>query len=921
LGSEIHSYVRGSFSSGVSDSFSQGRNWSGSVGSGLIAGGTVLGALMGFGSVFNPIVKAFAAGIGIESGQSETTQHSTNMGYSRDMLNKTAEFCEEVLDHYIERLQQGKNLGFWNAGIFLLADSANTLYRGQGIIRAVLAGEKTYFEPMRSFDLTQSGSELRTSLLQFRNPLMQFPVISSPTLPQQHNNIHLLPAPRPVNHPISGLFQTLATPMNTSELSLVINLPREEIPGVRLSPMTDFGINPPSTEGFDLGRVMYRGKESEDRFRIPPRSLTKHTFITGITGSGKTNTCLALLRASQEHKRIPFLVIEPAKQEYRSLLADPILGKGMKIFTLGDERISPFRINPFQFARQYPILTHIDLLKAVFNASFPMYASMPYILEEAILDIYTDRGWNLSNSTNRYFDIHDIAQDYTSYLPTLLDLYKKIDIVVERKGYAKQLSMDMSAALKARIKSLMIGGKGLMLNCARSYPMDKLFNEPAVMELKYIGDDSEKAFLMALLLINLYEYCETERGYTGDLQHFTIIEEAHRLLKNVPISANAESANPRGKSVEMFTDILAEIREYGEGFVIVDQVPAKLTPDALKNTNLKILHRIVAEDDRESVGNSMNLSREQKAHIVRLRVGQAIVHNEYLDDAILLQIHPAKDNLRDRFQANIGVDGLRQQMKDFQNDIQDVYRRWPACVNCSLPCAYLSDQNKPHNQEYEAFQNFVNCLLIGTSQSAITQWRRLRPLLDEGLDKRHGEQTVAQGVRYCHTAQLIHLSLHERLSYYQNGLGGFRAYILLEKMLQEIISFLNKNTETSPNFENLLQDFQVEMKRLIAVTPLRRERGCQKCKEVCHFGFLVQKDLPYKARQLADRLKMAAKESRFAGNYPALVELVEKFTEDVTPFSIDPTHLNSLAFCYLVNSGGQKINVLLGFQSVKAHKK
>jgi hypothetical protein len=390
----------------------------------------------------------------------------------------------------------------------------------------------------------------------------------------------------------------------------VMGLPREEVPGVRLTPMADFGLNPPTSSGFSLGQVISRGEILPDRFYITPKSLTKHTFITGITGSGKTNTCLALLRAAYEREKVPFLVIEPAKTEYRILLADPVMGRDLQVFTLGDETTSPFRLNPFQFARGYPLLTHIDLLKSVFNASFPMYASMPYILEEALLDVYTDRGWDLSRSTNRYIDAS--RDDYVPYLPTLEDLYRQIDVVVERKKYGMQLSMDISAALKARIKSLLVAGKGAMLNTRNSYPLDLLFGRPSVMELKNVGDDAEKAFLMALLLINLYEYCETARHYGGGLQHVTLIEESHRLLKNIPPSVSAESANPRGKAVEMFSDILAEIREYGEGFIIVDQVPAKLTPDVLKNTNLKILHRIVAEDDRESVGNAMNLSKEQK---------------------------------------------------------------------------------------------------------------------------------------------------------------------------------------------------------------------------------------------------------------------------------------------------------------------
>lgn len=896
LGSEIHAYVRSNLTGTMSQAQAHADQRGGSVGGGLLIGaGSLLGTMLGFGPLLGmaaPALQGIIGGMGFSLGSTDTTTDTRSTSASREVLNKTAEFCEELLDRYVTRLQQGKNLGFWNVGVFLLAQNANVLNRGSGVVRAVLSGENTYFEPLRSIEVTRQEEVIRDALMQFRSPVVELP----PGAP----------------HPLGALFERLSTPLNTAELALVTSLPRQEIPGVRMLPVADFGLNPPEVDGFSLGSVLYRGEEMPDQLAIATKSLTRHTFITGITGSGKTNTCLALLRAAYEREQAPFMVIEPAKQEYRILLADPVLGRDLQIFTLGDDTTSPFRLNPFQFVRGYPLITHIDLLKAVFNASFPMYASMPYILEEAILDVYTERGWNLATSTNRF--LTDPEDDYAAYLPTLDDLYRQIDIVVERKKYAQQLSMDISAALKTRIKSLMVAGKGLMLNCPRTYPLERLFNRPAVMELKHIGDDGEKAFLMALLLINLYEYCETRREYGGGLQHITLIEESHRLLKNIPASVGSEGANPRGKAVEMFSDILSEIREYGEGFIIVDQVPAKLTPDALKNTNLKILHRIVSEDDRQSVGSAMNLTVEQKEQVVRLRVGQAIVHNDTLDQPIMVKITAVKDNLRERFAQQIGQAGLRERMTGFQREVIDIYRRWPGCAACDSPCIYLSDGNAPFPETYEAFQRFFESLLLAPPQAARQEWLKVSSAVAARLNRVYGGQPVPTGVVKCSYVQLARTALQERLRYYQGGLGGYRSAILLEQLFVKVMEGFSSADGLTSDTTSAVVDFLAEMRGKIAIDPRREEFGCRFCRRPCWYGFAVQRDLQPKARILADRIKEAAADPNFAGNFSRLVEVVQGFVKDIMPFKVSPHHLHHLAYCFLTNSGAQRSHILQGFQ-------
>ena len=98
------------------------------------------------------------------------------------------------------------------------------------------------------------------------------------------------------------------------------------------------------------------------------------------------------------------------------------------------------------------------------------------------------------------------------------------------------------------------------------------------------------------------------------------------------------SANPAGKAVEFFTNMLAEIRAYGQGFIIADQIPNKLAPEALKNTNLKIMHRIVATDDRDSMGGAMNLDDIQKRHVTALGTGRALVYAEKMEQPYHLAV-------------------------------------------------------------------------------------------------------------------------------------------------------------------------------------------------------------------------------------------------------------------------------------------
>ena len=375
--------------------------------------------------------------------------------------------------------------------------------------------------------------------------------------------------------------------------------------------------------------------------------------MAGITGSGKTNTVFSLVRSLQ----LPFLVIEPAKTEYRKLRTQV---KNLRVYTLGREQYSPFRLNPFKFKNSsISLQEHIDNLKVIFTAAFTMYASMPNILEQCLVNVYTKKGWSLITSKNIFAN----GEIYDELYPTIEDLYSEIDNYINSLGYAQEQNQNIRAALLTRIKSMMTGSKGFMLNTTKSIDIEELLSYPTVIELEGIADDEEKALIIGFIMINIYEYLKgMDNGGVTNLNHIIIMEEAHRLFANISSNENQEMVNTRGKAVETLSNILCEIRAYGEGFIIVDQVPTKLAPDVLKNTNVKIIHRLVSKDDCEYISKSIQIKDEDVDFISRLKVGEALTYSEKLEDTAHIKINFNKDKYK--YYSNLEVKEFSKEYND-----------------------------------------------------------------------------------------------------------------------------------------------------------------------------------------------------------------------------------------------------------------
>ncbi|RLL43930.1 ATP-binding protein [Oceanobacillus piezotolerans] len=429
--------------------------------------------------------------------------------------------------------------------------------------------------------------------------------------------------------------------LTSIELARLIQLPSQSYDGYEVKQQNDFEVSTIPYEHSDanwqMGKQFVRNILTNTDVSYPYKNLRQHCLISGITGSGKTNTVMSLL----EYSPVPFLIIEPTKQEYRHLLSTD---QEIKVYTPGNERLSPIRLNPFYFPLGISVMSHIDSLKAVFMSAFSMYASMPNILEQCLYSIYQKVGWDLNTSIN-VFSTEELTYEH---FPTLTLLYEEIDDYLDNSGYAEEQKSNIRAALLTRIKSLMTGSKGKLLNTNETIDFSDLLQSKTIIELEEIADEDDKALIMGLFFIRLSEQfkIEADSSLDAELKHFTIIEEAHRLFKNHHESQNPEIANTKGKAVEFFCNILSEIRSKGEGIIIVDQVPTKLAPDALKNTDTKIIHRLVSQDDAEYVAQALAISNDEDLlFLSQLKRGEALFFTSGMYKAGHVLVNPAKEKL------------------------------------------------------------------------------------------------------------------------------------------------------------------------------------------------------------------------------------------------------------------------------------
>ena len=576
----------------------------------------------------------------------ESTQTGNNIGSATtiEVVNKKVQDWIKYMDEVIlPRLDYGKGKGLFVTSTVLMGETPASLIKLENTLKSIYGGETGNVMPLKAFKYGQAViNHLR---------YMQIPRLKVNEFARKDVEKEIRMACSQLYSGEDEMF--LGNWISSQELSLIASLPQKEVVGMTLREEVEFGLNlnnesadngTNSDETIKLGHLVQSGIVLDGKNGVPiipvnfeKSCFDKHIFVTGVTGGGKTTTCQRLLIESGCN----FMVIEPAKTEYRAMVLDD---KNILVFTLGKETVAPFRLNPFEFFKGENITSRVDMIKASLEAAFDMEAAIPQLFETAIYECYKDKGWDIA--TNKNYKYQNPYEDGVFSFPTLGDLEKKIEKVVKDQGFGDRLKDEYIGSMRARLKGLTEGAKGLMLNTPRSIDFVEMLEKKVILELDYIKNASEKSLIMGFILSNLSEAIKVKYSEknNSNIHHITLVEEAHRLLsKYMP----GDSMNKK-QGVEMFTDMLAEVRKYGESLIIADQIPNKLTPEVLKNTNTKIVHKIFAQDDKEAIGNTMALKEEQKEYLSYLTSGRAVMSMPGFSKAIQVQIIKDEKNDTER---------------------------------------------------------------------------------------------------------------------------------------------------------------------------------------------------------------------------------------------------------------------------------
>ena len=544
----------------------------------------------------------------------KTATIGSSKNYTLTIHNKHIEELMKRIDQELERISMSESTGLWSVASYFFsydndfasAESASTIFK------SIMQGEESGVETSAInswIDNSQKMKMLTNSVCRLSHPVFT-------------NNLT-------VNG--ESIMVENSSLLSSKELAMLLSLPHKSVPGfpvvehVSLAKEVIRNNESVMKREVSLGCIFDLGKvHTENHVKLDVKSLTQHVFVTGSTGCGKSETIYKLI---SETKQVgaKFLVIEPAKGEYKNVFGD------VNVFGTNPLIMPLLRINPFSFPTGVHVLEHIDRLTEIFNVCWPMYSAMPAVLKKAMLDAYESCGWDLRLSVNRLSRGEDVY-------PSFLDLFLSLEKVITESAYSEEVKSNYLGALLTRVESLTNGLNGEIFSVNELSNM-VLFDENCIIDLSRVGSQETKSLIMGILIMRLSEYRMTGANTPNSaLKHLTVLEEAHNILKRVSTEQSQEGSNMAGKSVEMITNAIAEMRTYGEGFVIVDQSPTSVDKAAIKNTNTKIVMRLPDEDDRKVSGKAAGMNDKQIDEIAKLPTGVAVVYQNDWVSPVLCKI-------------------------------------------------------------------------------------------------------------------------------------------------------------------------------------------------------------------------------------------------------------------------------------------
>lgn len=557
--------------------------------------------------------EGYSVSNGLAYTQALTDTFGSSQAVTLNVQNKSLNNMLDRLEKQLKRIDECESSGMWDFAAYFLGESAAEVETAANMYHSLISGNQSGLEiaAVNTWTDRFKVKEIFKYIKNFLHPVFRF----------KFNE---------------GEFsrETLvdATALSsTNELAIQLGLPRKSIKGLPVTNHVSFAQEVLSFSGDNddtqkilLGKINHFGKETASDVELDLQSLSMHAFITGSTGSGKSNTVYQILSEVRK-ENIKFLVIEPAKGEYKNIFGQ---FNDVSVYGTNPKKTKLLKINPFRFPQDIHVLEHLDRLVEIFNACWPMYAAMPAILKEAIENAYVIAGWDLITSENIKGEI----------FPNFKDVLEQISVVINSSEYSSDSKGDYSGALLTRVRSLTTGLNGLIF-CDEDLCDEDLFDKNVIIDLSRVGSMETKSLIMGLLVMKLNEYRMTSEKINSPLSHITVLEEAHNLFKRTSVEQSSESSNLLGKSVELLANSIAEMRTYGEGFIIADQSPGLLDMSVIRNTNTKIILRLPEKSDRELVGFAASLNDMQIDELARLRKGVAAVYQNDWLEPVLVQVN------------------------------------------------------------------------------------------------------------------------------------------------------------------------------------------------------------------------------------------------------------------------------------------
>ena len=559
--------------------------------------------------------KTLSSSVNIANTRLFSDTFGQNQGIVFNATNKALSDTLKKLDRQLERIDECESLGTWNFAAYFLGESAAESETAASTYYSLISGAKSGVErsAVNSWHDENSIDDIYYYIKNFSHPCFEYTGFS-----------------------YDDARKVIVDPsimVSTNELAIHMGLPRYSIKGLPVVEHSIFAQEVLTIQNGEknlkLGNIYHLGKEIDTDVNLDINSLAMHTFITGSTGSGKSNTIYSIIdklafNYNNNNNNVKFMVIEPTKGEYKNVFGHKV---GVSVFGTNTNYTKLLKINPFKFPKEIHVLEHIDRLIEIFNVCWDMYAAMPAVLKDAILQAYKSCGWDLSYSKNSISD---------DLFPTFQDILDELHNVIEKSSYSQEVKSNYSGSLTTRVSSLTNGLNGQIFS-SNEIDNEVLFDSNVIIDLSRIGSQETKSLIMGILIMRLSEYRMS--NYTqanSDLKHITVLEEAHNILsKTSSISSNVEGSNIAAKSVEMISNAIAEMRTYGEGFIIADQSPGAVDISAIRNTNTKIIMRLPEENDRRIAGKAAAMKDKQIDEIAKLSRGVAVVYqNDWIEPVL-----------------------------------------------------------------------------------------------------------------------------------------------------------------------------------------------------------------------------------------------------------------------------------------------